>query len=103
MKQGNNYAFIDAANLFYGGQKSLGWKINYQKLLGYLRDKYGISRFLYFGGAEIHKFKFDYLKSDTVCVVELEKYLATLLKEKGNQLDGAELILLGRHLHAHKI
>lgn len=31
------YAFIDASNLFYGGQKSLGWKIDYQKLLFYLK------------------------------------------------------------------
>jgi uncharacterized LabA/DUF88 family protein len=53
LKKENNYAFIDAANLFYGGQKSLGWKIDYQKLLGYLKDKYEISRALYFGGAVI--------------------------------------------------
>ena len=25
------YAFIDASNLFYGGEKSLGWKIDYKK------------------------------------------------------------------------
>lgn len=30
------YAFIDASNLFYGGEKSLGWKIDYEKLLKYL-------------------------------------------------------------------
>jgi len=24
------YAFIDASNLFYGGEKSLGWKIDYK-------------------------------------------------------------------------
>jgi len=29
-------AFVDASNLFYGGEKSLGWKIDYQKLLDYL-------------------------------------------------------------------
>lgn len=37
-------AFIDASNLFYGGEKSLGWKIDYQKLLNYLKDKYKISK-----------------------------------------------------------
>jgi len=26
------YAFIDASNLFYGGEKSLGWKIDYARL-----------------------------------------------------------------------
>jgi len=33
-------AFVDASNLFYGGEKSLGWKIDYQKLLNYLILKY---------------------------------------------------------------
>ncbi len=96
--QENNYAFIDAANLFYGGQKSLGWKIDYQKLLRYLANKYGISRFLYFGGAEIHKFQFDYIKSDTVPIMELEGYLAGTLKEHGRGLSETGLILLARHL-----
>ena len=40
-------AFIDASNLFYGGEKSLGWKIDYQKLFQYLRQKYGVSNFGY--------------------------------------------------------
>ena len=43
------FAFIDASNLFYGGEKSLGWKIDYQKLLAYLKKKYNISKALYFG------------------------------------------------------
>ena len=34
------FAFIDASNLFYGGEKSLGWKIDYKKLIMYLREKY---------------------------------------------------------------
>jgi len=91
-------AFVDASNLFYGGQKSLGWKIDYQKLLAYLKDKYGISRTLYFGGVEIYKFRFDYLNNDTVPLTELEKYLAGLIKKHGRQLSEAELILLERHL-----
>jgi uncharacterized LabA/DUF88 family protein len=33
------YAFIDASNLFYGGLKSLGWRIDYLKLLKYLIKK----------------------------------------------------------------
>lgn len=33
------FAFVDASNLFYGGEKSLGWRIDYQKLLYYLKDK----------------------------------------------------------------
>jgi len=37
-------------NLFYGGEKSLSWKRDYAKLLKYLKEKYGITRVLYFGG-----------------------------------------------------
>lgn len=44
------YAFIDASNLFYGGEKSLGWKIDYAKLFSYLEGKYGADKVYYFGG-----------------------------------------------------
>jgi len=93
-----NYAFIDASNLFYGGEKSLGWKIDYQKLLIYLKDKYKISRALYFGGVEIHDFNFDYLKNETVPIEELERYLAKTIEERGNRMNEAMLLLLNRHL-----
>jgi len=91
-------AFIDASNLFYGGEKSLGWKIDYQKLLSYLKDKYKITKVLYFGGVEIHKFKFDYLKNNTVPIIEIERYLTDIIKNYGNRLNDAELLLLSRHL-----
>ncbi|OGY86509.1 MAG: hypothetical protein A2458_02250 [Candidatus Kerfeldbacteria bacterium RIFOXYC2_FULL_38_9] len=68
------YAFIDAANLFYGGEKNLGWKIDYQKLLFYLKQKYGVQTALYFGGIEIHDFPFDYQKQKSVPVKALIKY-----------------------------
>ncbi|MCD6528558.1 NYN domain-containing protein [bacterium] len=92
------YAFIDASNLFYGGEKSLGWKIDYQKLLVYLRNKYRVSKALYFGGVEIYDFKFDYLKNETVPIKELERYLTKILKEKADKMSEAALLLLDRHL-----
>jgi len=91
-------AFVDASNLFYGGEKSLGWKIDYQKLLNYLKSKYNVNRVLYFGGAEIYKFDFDYLKNETIPIIELEKYLTSFLKKEGNKLSEAMLLLLHRHL-----
>lgn len=91
------FAFVDASNLFYGGEKSLGWKIDYQKLLNYLRDKYKISRVLYFGGVEIYSFNFDYLENNTVPIASLEKYLIGLIKERGNKMSEAMLLLLNRH------
>ena len=91
-------AFIDASNLFYGGEKSLGWKIDYEKLLKYLREKYQIKKAFYFGGVEIYKFQFDYLNNDSVPINELEKYLVELVENKGNTFNEAMLLLLARHL-----
>ena len=51
------YAFIDAVNLFYGGEKSLGWKIDYQKLLVYLKNKFSVSRAYYYAGVDIGDYK----------------------------------------------
>lgn len=92
------YVFIDAANLFYGGEKSLGWKVDYEKLFKYLKDKYGASKALYFGGVETHGFQYDYLIQETVPLVELEASLSITLKNKGEKFDEATLILWGRHL-----
>lgn len=92
------FAFIDASNLFYGGEKSLGWKIDYQKLLAYLQKKYRVSRAFYFGGVEIHNFQHDYQKSETVPLKSLENYLIDLLKNQGKKINEAELLLISRHL-----
>jgi uncharacterized LabA/DUF88 family protein len=92
------YAYIDASNLFYGGKKSLGWSIDYKKLREYLEEKYQASQIYFFGGVEIHKFPFDYLKNKTVPIRDLEKYLVDLIKEKGDTINEAELKLLDRHL-----
>lgn len=92
------FAFIDASNLFYGGEKSLGWKIDYKKLTEYLKEKYNISQIFYFGGVEIHNFEYSYLKNETVPINELEKHLIVLIKNEGKKLNKADLLLIGRHL-----
>lgn len=92
------YAYIDASNLFYGGKKSLGWSIDYQKLRNYLEGKYQVSRVYFFGGVEIHKFPFDYLKNDTVPLRDIEKYLVNLANKKSDNISEVELKLLDRHL-----
>lgn len=92
------YAFIDASNLFYGGEKSLGWKIDYAKLLRYLRDKYEVSEAFYFGGVEVHGFKYDYLKNETVPLKNVETRLVDFINKEGKKLDEAKFLLLSRHL-----
>ncbi len=92
------FAFIDASNLFYGGEKSLGWKIDYQKLAQYIKEKYGVSRIFYFGGVEIHEFAYNYLNNHSVPVDAVERHLTDFIEKKGRKLNDAELILVGRHL-----
>lgn len=38
--KGKVYVFIDAENVFYA-QRTLGWKISYEKLLGYFKRECG--------------------------------------------------------------
>lgn len=92
------YAFIDASNLFYGGEKSLGWKIDYSKLIKYLKEKYGVTGVYYFGGVETHGYKYDYLNSETVPIKELEKRLEDYISKNKETFDEAKLLLLSRHL-----
>ena len=91
-------AFVDAANLFYGGQKSLGWSIDYAKLRVYLAEKYGVETAYFFGGVELHHFSFDYLKYDSVPIKQLETYLTGLIKQEGQSMTEAQLVLADRHL-----
>jgi len=92
------YVFIDASNLFYGGQKSLGWKIDYQKLLVYTKEKYNAEKVFYFGGVEIYDFSYNYQEEETVNLVELEKNLLLLIKNNEQKFNEAQLVLFGKHL-----
>ncbi len=92
------YAFIDASNLFYGGEKSLGWKIDYQRLIQYLKNKYGVNQTFYFGGIETHNFKYNYQTDETVPLKAVEKHLFSLLQNKNKKINEAQLLLIGRHL-----
>lgn len=76
----------------------MGWKIDYQKLLKYLRNKYGVSAAFYFGGVEIHDFPYDYQQNGTIPLKDLEKHLNDILQRKSQRLDEARLLLIGRHL-----
>lgn len=61
VKKSTVYAFIDASNLFYGGEKSLGWKIDYRKLALYIKEKYQVRKIYYYGGVEINDFPYSVL------------------------------------------
>ncbi len=92
------YSYIDASNLFYGGKKSLGWSIDFEKLYKYLLERYGIFKVYYFGGVEIHKFPFNYLLNETVSLDDLEKYLSNYVEKNKKDITSAKLALFDRHL-----
>lgn len=92
------YAFIDASNLFYGGEKSLGWKIDYRKLLKYLKKRYQAKKVFYFGGIEIHDYQYDYLTNDTVPVENVLAHIEAYIKKNKKWLNEAKLTLLSRHV-----
>lgn len=92
-------AYIDASNLFHGGEKSLGWKIDYEKLYSYLKERYCVFRVFFFGGIEIHTFPFNYLTSETVPLTELEIYLSTFIEERSDFLLKPKLQLVEQQLN----
>ena len=96
------YVFIDASNLFYGGVKSLGWKIDYQKLLNYLKEKYKISKAFYYAGIEIYDFRYSVLDEEPIDLGKLLEFLKEKLKKESNQLNEAQIILLERNIQRAK-
>ena len=90
------YAFVDASNLFYGGQKSLGWNIDYKKLIKYLKDKYSVSKTFYYGGVETFGFEYSILNNRPINLKALKKYL--LKKIKDPKIPEYQVVLIGRSI-----
>jgi len=96
------YAFIDASNLFYGGLKSLGWRIDYQKLLKYLKEKYGVKKTFYFAGVEIYEFPYSILKNQQIDLEKLLTFLQKKLNQSKKHLSDKETVLLKRNIQRTK-
>lgn len=59
----NNYAFIDASNVFLTIREA-GWILDWQKLRIYLSEKYGVSRaYLFWGYVKHHDQRYQMLRS----------------------------------------
>ena len=92
--------FIDASNLFYGGEKSLGWKIDYLKLLNYIKKQYEVKKVFYYGGVELEGFAYSVLDKRPL---DLDKLLAYLLQRlKLKSLTESQIIVLGKHIQRVK-
>jgi len=92
------YAFVDSSNLFYGGIKSLGWKIDYKKLLEYLKNKYKASKAFYYAGVEIYNFHYSTLDDKPIDLKKLYIFLKNKLKEGSQGLNEGEILILDRNI-----
>lgn len=93
------YAFIDAANLFYGGEKSLGWSIDYKKLLGYLKEKFKVKKAFYYAGVELNGFPYSIIDSKSI---DLYKLLSFHNKKLSTKLSEAKLLISQKHIQRIK-
>lgn len=50
------FAFIDATNIIYGARNS-GWRMNFQKLYHYLRNRFQCTKILYYAGVDNENIK----------------------------------------------
>jgi len=94
------YAFIDASNLFYGGEKSLGWKIDYKKLIHYIKKQYKVSKVYYYGGVETDGFSYSVLDKKPLNLNSLINYLGRKLKQ--NRSSKTTAVILERHIQRAK-
>jgi len=102
MRKKSVYAFIDASNLFYGGLKSLGWRIDYWKLLRYLKEKYGVKKAFYFAGVEIYEFPYSILKNQQIDLEKLLIFLQRKFTKSKKHLNDKETSLLKRNIQRTK-
>lgn len=87
----NNYAFIDAQNL-YLGVNALGWKIDYRKFRVYLKEKYKVEKaYMFMGFLPNNQDLYNFLQ--TVGFVLIFK---PILEKQNGEIKGncdAELVL----------
>lgn len=97
-KEKLTYAFVDAANLFYGGDRSLGWKMDYQKLFSYLQNTFHVSKVFYYAGLDTETYKVEAGKK--INLEDLIKFLECRLKEPDQTED--QILLLNRYIQIAK-
>lgn len=91
------YAFVDAANLFYGGEKSLHFRIDYEKLIKYLREHFGVMKVFYYAGVDVDQYKEE---GKELNLTKLAKYYEEEVAKKDKTEE--ELALLEMHLKRAK-
>jgi uncharacterized LabA/DUF88 family protein len=81
---GNNFAYIDGANLYKGAESS-GWHVNYQRFRIWLSEKYGVRRaYLFLGLIPRYKELYKYLQEAGFTLVFKEVVYDNHGEAKGN-------------------
>ena len=84
MKEINNIAYIDGANL-HKGVKSLGWKLDYTRFRVWLKDKYQVEKaYIFIGLIPSFKDLYEYLQESGFILVYKEVVYDDSGKPKGN-------------------
>lgn len=84
MKEINNVAYIDGANL-HSGTKVLGWQFDYARFRVWLREKYGIKQaYLFLGLMPKYKDLYKYLQEIGYTLIFKEVIFDKEGKAKGN-------------------
>lgn len=80
--KGKVYVFVDAENLFYA-QRTLGWKISYEKLMSYFKKECGdsVKCFIY-KGIDEHNTK----QKKFLDMLDINGYILRWLKPKTNTI-----------------
>lgn len=96
------YCFIDASNLFYGGVKKMGWKVDYKKLREFLINKYNVSKIFYYGGIESYDYEYDFASTQDFPINNFVTYLEKHLNDNKQKFDNYQIELLGRNIKRAK-
>ena len=99
--KGNNYAYIDGANL-HKGVRSLGWALDYKRFRIWLTEKYGVKAvYLFIGLIPKYKDLYTYLQESGFTLVFKEVVYDGEGKPKGN-CDADLVLRVAQDAYEHK-
>jgi uncharacterized LabA/DUF88 family protein len=102
IKKGNNFAYIDGANL-YKGVNSLGWDLDYKRFRVWLSEKYSVRiAYLFIGLLPKNKELYKYLQECGFTLVFKEVIYDGEGKPKGN-CDADLVLQVARDTYENKI
>jgi len=88
------FCFIDASNLFWGGRASMGFGIDYKKLLEHIQNEYNVDKVFYYSGLRIFDFEYSILDNKAIDLAKLTEHL----KELQAKSDEKESLLIEKTL-----